>query len=222
MKKTSLLAAAAAMALSSAAFAGPSAAGYGIAAKVVNNSPLATLVDQTGTDSGIGITSQNFEASFDQYDNMGADDFTVPAGFVWKVTQVNASGVYYNGSGPASSVHVTFYKNDGGLPGAVVKDFPAVVPTTDNFGSFGIKLPSAVKLKKGKYWVSVQANMDFAIGGQWGWNGSTVQNGAMAAWQNPGDGFATGCTTWTAESTCIPSGQGPDKAFSLIGKAVPK
>jgi hypothetical protein len=138
MKKTSLLAAAAAMALSSAAFAGPSAAGYGIAAKVVNNSPLATLVDQTGTDSGIGITSQNFEASFDQYDNMGADDFTVPAGFVWKVTQVNASGVYYNGSGPASSVHVTFYKNDGGLPGAVVKDFPAVVPTTDNFGSFGI------------------------------------------------------------------------------------
>lgn len=220
MKKTSLLAAAAALALSSAAFAGPGAAGHGFSAKA-GNSATAVLHDQNDNDTGIGITSQNFEASFDAYDNQGADDFNVPGGFVWKVTGVVASGVYYNGSGPAASVHVTFYKDAAGLPGAVVKDFPAIVPT-DTAGTFSIKLPSTVKLKKGKYHVSVQANMDFAIGGQWGWNTRSVQNGGPASWQNPGDGFGTGCTTWAPENVCIAAGQGPDKMFSLSGKAVPK
>jgi hypothetical protein len=220
MKKTSLLAAAAALALSSAAYAaGPSAAGHGMSAKAVSNSPLATLYDQTDNDSGIGITSQNFEASFDQYDNMGADDFKVPKGVIWKVKEVSVAGVYYNGSGPADSVRVGFYKDAAGLPGELVKEYPTAAITSDNFGSFVIKLDKAVKLKKGKYWVSVQANMDFAVGGQWGWNGRTVQSGAAAAWQNPGDGFGTGCTTWAAESTCIPSGQGPDKLFALMGTA---
>lgn len=221
MKKTSLLAAAAALALSGAAFAkGPSAAGHGYGAEAKSNSGLAVLYSQLDSDSGIGITSQNFEASFDAYDNMAADDFTVPnTAKSWKVSEVVVTGVYYNGSGPAASAGVRFYKDAGGLPGALVKEDAAAAITTDNFGSFVIKLTKAVKLKKGKYHVSVQANMDFGLGGQWGWNGRTVQSGGPASWINPGDGFATGCTSWTPESTCIPSGQGPDKLFALNGKA---
>ena len=72
--------------------------------------------------------------------------------------------------------------------------------------------------KPGTYWVSVQANMDFALGGEWGWETSTVTNGSPAAWQNPGDGFGTGCTSWGVEIVCVPVG-GPDKMFALKGKA---
>jgi hypothetical protein len=227
MKKTSVLAAAAALAFSGAAMAaGPGASNIGHASKArvfPSQTVAAVLYDQNDNDSGIGITSQNFEASFDIYDNQGADDFTVPSTETWKVTEVDVTGVYYNGAGPAASQHVTFYKNKGGLPNSakVVADFPAVMGADNGFGSFVITLPSAVKLKPGKYWVSVQVNMDFSAGGQWGWEGRTVQNGQMAAWQNPGDGFATGCTSWNYESVCIPSGQGPDKMFALKGKAKP-
>jgi len=226
MKKTLLLAAAAALALSASGIASAAGPALGHAGKAVPfslNSGQAVLYDQNDNDSGIGITSQNFETSLDAYDNQGADDFKVPAGFTWKVKEVTVTGVYYNGAGPAPSVHVTFYKNLGGLPNSakVVADYPAIVPADNGFGSFVIALPTGAKLKPGKYWVSVQANMDFAIGGQWGWETRTVQSGLPAAWQNPGDGFATGCTTWGYENVCIAAGQGPDKMFALKGKAIP-
>jgi hypothetical protein len=225
MKKTSLLAAAAVLALTSGvAFAAPgtSTSGHQSQARVIPvQDPAAVLYDQNDNDSGIGITSQNFEASFDIYDNMGADDFTVPAGEIWLVKQVDVTGVYYNGFGPADSQHVAFYKNKNGLPGRLVADFPAVVGTDNGTGSFAITLPSKVKLKAGKYWVGVAANMDFAVGGQWGFETRTVQNGNPAAWQNPGDGFGTGCTTWNYENVCIAAGQGPDKMFRLLGKSKP-
>lgn len=231
MKKTLLLAAAAALALSasgiSAAGGGAlSASNLGHAGKAQPfslNTGQAVLYDQNDNDSGIGITSQNFEASLDIYDNQGADDFKVPAGFKWKVNEVDVTGVYYNGAGLAPTVHVTFYKNLNNLPNSakVVADYPAVVPTDNGLGSFVIKLPTAIKLKPGKYWVSVYVNMDFALGGQWGWETRTVQSGNPAAWQNPGDGFATGCTSWGYESVCIVAGQGPDKMFTLKGKAIP-
>ena len=179
------------------------------------------LYDQSTNDSGIGITSQNFESSFDIYDNSGADDFNVPAGQVWKVTEVDANGVYYNGYGPATSETVTFYKNKKGAPGAVVA---AVTATgSDSGGSFAISLgKKGVKLKGGAggktYWVGVVVNMDFGVGGQWGWENQSTVEGKPAQWENPGDGFATGCTTWAQENVCIPDGQG-DKMFTLRGSA---
>lgn len=220
MKKTSLLAAAAALAFTGMSFAGGlSPAGKGNAVvKPAGNSSLATLYDQTDSGDGNGITSQNFESSFDVYDNMGADDFTVPKGTSWKITEVLVGGSY-SVSGPVTNARVAFYKDSGGLPGALVKEYPAAPTTADNAGSLTLKLPTALKLKKGKYWVSVQANMDFQVGGQWYWSTRSVQSGNPAAWQNPGDGFATGCTTWGVESVCIASGQGPDKLFALMGKA---
>ena len=76
-------------------------------------------------------------------------------------------------------------------------------------GSFVIQLASAVTLREGRqYWVSVQVNMDFGVGGEWGWETRNTKNGRPAAWRNPGDGFGTGCTTYAVESVCI--GGGPD------------
>jgi hypothetical protein len=221
MKKMLLLAAAAAFAMSASA-GGPGASSAGTGAKA--GSPIhgqATLYDQNSGDAGIGIVSQNFEATFDAYDAQGADDFAVPSGQCWKITGVNTTGVYFNGSGPAPSVHVTFYKQKSGKPNeaGIIADFPSIVPT-DSGGSFSIALPSAVKAKGGKkYWVSVYANMDFGAGGEWGWETRNPQAGGAGQWKNPGNGFATGCTSYGDLTTCIPSGEGPDYMFSLTGKS---
>jgi hypothetical protein len=204
----------------------PSTVHHGkVGTSVHPNSTLVKLWNQNkaAQDSGVGIVSQNFEPANDAFDAQGADDFKVPAGTTWKVKEVDTTSVYFNGPGPATSVDVTFYKNASGLPGAVKKAYSGIgyVDTSGGLGSYAITLPSVAKLTSGTYWVSVVANMDFSVGGEWGWETRTTAKVKNAAWQNPGDGFATGCTTWGDMQTCIgPSGEGPDFMFALLGTAV--
>lgn len=191
----------------------------------VRSNKKEVLYDQTGNDLGIGVVSQNFETSFDAYDSQGADDFTVPSGVNWRVQEVDVVGVYFNGSGPAVSEEVVFFKDRHGMPGKIVADYTLV--GVDTAGSFAITLPGiGQKLKPGHYWVSVVANMDFNAGGEWAWEKQTTSEGEPAMWQNPGDGFGTGCTTWGIENDCVgvlPTGQPTsasygDKEFALKGK----
>ncbi len=182
--------------------------------------PDAVLYDQTSGPGAAGaFTSQNFEAANDAFDNQGADDFVV-TGSGWVVNTVITPGAYFNGVGPVASVRVTFYDNAGGLPGAVIAgcDYPAIVPAGAATGTFTTTLVPACTLTAGVKWVSVQANMDFAAGGQWGWTTRSVQSGNLAVWRNPGGGFPGGCTTYTARTTCEAStADSPDQLFRLDG-----
>jgi hypothetical protein len=97
--------------------------------------------------------------------------------------------VYYGGYGPARDENVIAWLNAGGLPGAVKNS--QTVAGADSAGSFTIPLtPYKVK---GKVWFTVQVNMDFGAGGQWGWDASTVAHGKFNdQWINPGGGFGIG------------------------------
>lgn len=176
--------------------------------------PLASCYAQTANDTGAGPVSQNFAKADNIYDSQGADDFKLKK--TCKAKTVSVNGVYFNGTGPADSVNVTFYKNKKNKPGDVIATSKNS-SYTDNSGTgdFKIKLEKTVTLKSGTYWVSVQANMDFAAGGEWAWltNSKVKNNGAK--WQNPDDGFATGCTKYKDLLTCIPDVGGGDLAFSI-------
>ena len=177
--------------------------------------PADVLYDQYDNPGTNSTSSQNFEASFDAYDDMLADDFVVPGGQTWNINQVDVAGVYYNGAGPAASVNLTFYDDASTLPGSAVatrNDLSA----TDTGGSFTIPIPSPVVLGQGTYWVSAQVNMDFSVGGQWGWTDRTVQSNSGAAWINPGGGFGAGCLTWDRKTTCVPTPD-PDQVYRLSG-----
>jgi hypothetical protein len=111
-------------------------------------------------------------------------------------------------------VNVTFYKSKNGHPGKIIKQ-ETNVSVEDNSGSFGIELPTPVPLPGGNhYWVSVQANMDFDVGGQWGWETTTTSNGDDAQWQNPGGGWGE-CPKWTSITVCWHAG--PGLMFQLEG-----
>ena len=127
-----------------------------------------TLYDQTGGAGTVSIDSQDFETAYDNLDDETADDFVVPAGTFWQVTGAHFPGVYYNGTGPAPTVHLHVYADAAGLPGAPVCNYLDVVPT-DTAGTFDVSLPTPCVLSAGSYWVSVIAHMDLATGGQWGW-----------------------------------------------------
>jgi hypothetical protein len=204
------------------AVSGPKTAARGHAAHVSFPDALQILYSQNSNGSGVSIISQDFtDPGFDIYDSTGADDFVVPTGTKWLIKGVIGTGVYFNGSGPADSETVTFYKDAGGTPGAVISS--QTVNGIDTAGTFKMLLPSPVKLlTSGTYWVSVSATMAFGAGGEWGWSTTNTLSNTASKWQNPQDGFVTGCTTWADMQTCIgPLGEGPDFMFVLAGQHQP-
>jgi len=178
--------------------------------------PLDILYDQYDNPGANSTSSQNFEASLDAYDDELADDFVVPSGQTWSVELVEVQGAYFNGPGPADSFSVRFYSDAAMLPGTEV--FSQLNATyIETSGNFAITLSPPAVLTEGTYWVSVQANMDFSVGGQWGWTDRTVQSNSEAAWQNPGGGFGI-CPSWGHRGTDCGIDLGvPDQVYRLSG-----
>jgi cell division septation protein DedD len=175
--------------------------------------------DNFATKEPINIPSQDAETALDFFDSQAADDFIVPAGQTWQVTEVDLLGEY-DSDGPAASFHVFFYENGAGdLPGLLVAGRLQNPFTGDS--DFVISLTDAVILPAGHYWVSVQARQDITQAGFWLWHNRTVQSNSGAAWQNQGNGFGTGCVVWVRKTACAQLEQiAPDQVFRLIGTAV--
>ena len=177
------------------------------------------LYDQADNDTGSAVVSQDFETAFDGFDSEAADDFVVPSGVSWAIESVKMNGQYFNGSGPAAAVNLTIFDDNAGVPGNAECSYPLQTPTDSPAGTFTFALPTNCVLPPGTYWLDVQARMDFSAGGEWGPEERSVQSNSAALWQNPLDGFATGCTSWSAMQPCV-SGPGPDLMFTLYGQTV--
>lgn len=161
---------------------------------------------QRDDDGGISYVCQNFlDSAFSAYDTACADDFNVKKKA--KITQVQADGLYFNGSGPAQSFEVTFYKNNDGLPGKAEGGcHEATYSDETGFGTPDISC--AIKIRnKGTNWVGVAANMAFSSGGEWGWNTNKTVRGNSAVIETPGGGT---CQTWCPI--------GADFSYALVGK----
>jgi hypothetical protein len=179
--------------------------------------PEVILYDQLDNPGTFSWVSQEFPDMAD-FDAFLADDFFVPGGESWQVTEVHVQGVYFNGPGPANNFNVFFYEDDGGLPGRLLLSRMAQAYVEIN-GLFEVTLTAPVTCASGIYWVSVQAHMIFDPNGQWGWTERTVQANSPAAWQNPAGGFGV-CPTWDLRTTCLGAGD-PDQMFRLIGTVGP-
>jgi hypothetical protein len=233
MSKTVLLAAAAAFALTAGGASAAQTPVLGIhgpaTSAVFHKAKGAKMLYNQNSSDGTAIVSMNFTSgTYTAYDSAGADDFIVPKKAQWKVTEVDADGVYFNGSGTcssnceyATSENVTFYKDASGMPGTVVKALTGLKGTDTN-GSFSISLgKKGVKLKSGHYWVSVAGNVSYTgTGYEWGWYETTAFHNDDAMWENPGAGFGVGCTTWGDIGTCL--GYSGDLAFDLQGTSKKK
>jgi hypothetical protein len=211
--------------------AGPRDAATGISWVGDSDAPLAILYNQLDNPGASIISSQNFEAAYDAYDSFGADDFVVPPNTSWTIKGVGINGGYYTCGmpglppcGPAASFNVFFHVDNGGLP----KDPPAATRANMTYvedppGTFKIKIAPSITIPASPsprhVWVSVQGNLDFGVGGQFGWGDRAVQSNDPAAWQNPGGGFGV-CPDWGVMTGCIGS-LDPDFQFALVGTHTP-
>jgi hypothetical protein len=185
----------------------PSAFGHATSKAAVSHKvgTDAPCYSQMATDSGNAAVSQNFTdagGTLDAYDNQAADDF-----------QLKAFNVQFCAWHKSKPCHKLKIKNSSQKN---LKKYTG--PTGANVeGNFVIQLNKPVTLPKGKYWISIQANMPFNSGstGEFGWEliQPTVMDPSM--WINPGDGFASGCTTWKDLGTCLALGASYDTAFAI-------
>ena len=187
--------------------------------------PMAGVIwnqyDNPATKPPVNIGSQKFEPAMAAFDDQAADDFIVttgPPGFGMCITSVRVMGEYSKGGGPASSFNVYIYTNGAGnLPGVQIGG-GLNLAYTGTPPDFTINLPSPFCRAQGvTYWLSVQAVQNFNPNGQWFWHNRTVQSNAGAAWQNPGNGYGTGCTSWNRKNTCLPDQVWPDQVFQILG-----
>lgn len=179
-------------------------------ARVKASGPSATsdvLYAQVDSDPWdfVGMISQENRPEFgsQSMDAQGADDFTVPDGVSWTIDGVNAFGMDAYGT-PMNFVYVTFYADAGGVPGAVECTYSGLSSGDDGFGDFTIVLPTPCVLGAGTHWVSVQADQEANTIVTWFWSMVDQMEpiGSNAVWQNPADGFGSGCTSWTDVHNC--------------------
>jgi hypothetical protein len=207
MNKACLLAAVSALALMAQGSVTASA-------NFFDNAPKSAkiLYNQNSNAADWGVNSQNSSAG--AIGDAGADDFVVPTKTSWTVTEVDVTGIFYNGSGGGSTQNVIFYQDDHGLPGKAVKKgkFLKVTGTYDE-GNVAIQLPGhGLSLKPGHYWVSVAVNCSSC--GQWDWTATGTVHGDEAVWQQP---KAKVCPTWGTLADCF--GSTGDLMFDLRGSA---
>jgi hypothetical protein len=181
--------------------------------------PLYDQYNNPATEPPINLGSQDFEPAMAKFDDQAADDFVLTIPRTNCITGVRVMGEYSQGGGPASSFNVYFYQNGAGnLPGALMAAFMNL-PYSGTPPDFVIPLPGPYSfcVNPGTYWVSVQARQDFNPSGQWFWHNRTVQSNSVAVWQNPGDGYGTGCICWNRKNLCMAEQIWPDQVFQILG-----
>lgn len=175
------------------------------------------LHDQLDGITGDAITSQDFEAALNDFDSEAADDFDIPSGETWTIEQVTVYGAVTEGA-ILNEVWVRFYIDVNGLP--ATSSFYQSLVSVNTTGSFIITLTQPLNLDSGRYWVSVQARMDYQTpqgAWQWWWNQRTLTTYNPSAWRNPGGGFGLPCTTWGSRVSNCGLGNSPDLIFALGG-----
>ena len=180
---------------------------------------LFNNIDETSPQS---INSQNFNPSNDAFDAMAADDFVVPAGETWTITGALVRGTQ-DGATPATSADVKFFTDAGGAPGAEIPPTTTIATATDYPRM--ILTFAGPTLTAGTYWFGVSAVLNPGASppfSQWYWSENSEQFGSKSVYRNPGDGFQSGCTSFTTKSSCVftvgaPTHPAPDQSFNLSG-----
>jgi hypothetical protein len=146
-------------------------------------------------------------------DTMGADDFSVTDANGWAVSAFNFAVAFpYYSAAAGITYNVAVYADNAGVPNSAapaVCSAHAVAGILDNSDTMlSVPLPQTCLLPQGIYWLALQADIDADSSQPFtpslNWNGYTPESlpGSVAMWENPNNGYGTGCTTWSPTTGC--------------------
>jgi len=162
------------------------------------------IYDQVTNPAGAGITSQVFT-------DLGgpvwsADDFEVPAGESWSITQVYAPGS--KNELDIDEVVVQFWLPGTDTEGAPT--LPEIIIFSDTVansngpadGNMLLDLRTPMNLDEGTYWVSITPILPFSgNAGRWFWNRTSEGYGKQFHLIDPANLFGAGFTDWVSGDT---------------------
>src|SRR3954463_16246429 len=133
-----------------------------------------TLHDQFNDQAtGTGSATPSYFYEDGTGDEQAADDFTVPPGQAWQITNVQVPGPDLSGTFTFRSI---IYADSGAMPGSPLFQGQADLPAGGT--TYTLLISGAPQLPAGHYWLSVQA-MNLI---NWNWGNRTVQSGSRAMW----------------------------------------
>jgi hypothetical protein len=145
------------------------------------------LLDQSTAGSGPPTPPlSSYDVSGDTASAQAADDFTVPAGKVWRIDSVVAIGA---GAIMNPSTNLFIYPNSGSLPGAPAV-FSQLGVAASGQTDLTVPVTGGAAIPAGMYWLSVQT-----AGSSWFWTADSAEHGSPAAWRNPSGVVGPACTT---------------------------
>ena len=132
-------------------------------AKLAWHAPTEILWDNTWTPPpgqlNYGLRDERWMMS-ELSRNILADDFVVPPGETWYISEVYVYG-FYNDYTPPDFIGVEIYDNDGGLPGNHIIEEPFLTTVSGSLSQTQtILLPETVVLSSGTYWLSYYGTHD--------------------------------------------------------------
>ena len=141
-----------------------------------------------------------------------ADDFNVPLGEIWQISEVEAEGDFFNGFGGCQTgIRLNFYDDDGGQPGALVETRDVTAAGGPDFTAL---IADKVVLVSGSYWMSYMPIMSFGGCGQWGWETTPTNVMEPMFLRDPDNLLGAGWTDWT-EGSVIFGGVNADLSFRI-------
>jgi hypothetical protein len=168
--------------------------------------------------------------TIDDFTQQLSDDFTVPAGQSWTISQVDVAGRYFGSGTSTTNVNVSLLATDPGDPDLPVDPplFQQLGTATSGAPNYVIPLTGAPALGPGHYWVSVQAlGASFDANQQqsnsWSWRVLDIQANGIGSqpavkMQDPSDPLR--CPTWRTLVACVDTGT-RNLAFRLHGPDAP-
>jgi len=161
-------------------------------------------------DPSSGAVSQIF-GDYPDFDSVVADDFITPQPVSCAEATIYLTSIAFEFSNVSGSftgcadVQITIYSDGGGMPsGTIIAQ--ETTPVDPHVGAFAVyNFTTCPQLMPGTiFWVEIVAIGDFGICGQEFLELSSTEAGTTSAvFQNPGNGFGTGCTAWTDMVTCL-------------------
>lgn len=159
------------------------------------------LWDQIDTEGETyGKSAQDFEAAYNAYDAQVAGDFVLDG--MAEITGAAFVFFYNQAYTQACPFNVWIFPDEAGVPGETpLHTFTTNSVTPDEDNIFEVEFTTPALLTAGTYWIGFNMIIDYGTAGVQCYANQkvTVINETPGYWRNPGNGFGTGFTTWTAD-----------------------
>ncbi len=164
-----------------------------------------------------GPPSQSFPNLGNQFIE-AADDFLV-LGEPIRIDAVKVTGSFNQIGATANSVRVKISSDFFGNPAPTPTIDQIITPDDPTDPNFSLQFSNTVILPQGNYWISVIPSMSSADNGQWFWNATPEQTGAMAIFQDPNDLLGQTFAGWVPVNGNVGNSAAVDLSFALLEDA---